>query len=456
MMDCDALLINPRYRNISDVNENIGLGYIAAYARARGKKVEILDMNARGWTAEQAIDYIRHRAAAVIGVSILFQEGAKEALDLIGGLRRVNVTSSIIIGGIYPTFEYRALLEHHPEVDYVCLGEGEETFYDLVECIVNGGDISKVEGIAYMECGQVKKTPARKPVMDLDMLPFPSRDTLPEMLKRKSYAPIVSSRGCYGRCSFCSVSEFFSYIGARYRYRRPDKVVEEIETLIRDYGVNKFTFDDANFIANGRRGRDRAAEFADIVMQKGLKIEYSIQCRADDVDAELFKTLKDSGLVRVYLGIESGSPPQLERYRKDLSVDDNLKALKTIAGLGIFVQMGFIMFDTYATVDDIVANQRFLGRVKQMFDPAALGHISPTSRLIPLSGSQYMERLRADGRLRGDYLGYCYDFDDGSVDMLYKTVSAWSRLVNGSRWLLERPDAPSEGFPAHWIGGRPK
>lgn len=453
-MNCDALLVNPRYQNISDINENIGVGYIAAYARAKGKKVEILDLNARGWTNEQAIDYIRHRSAAVIGVSILFQEGAKEALDLIGGLRRANVNSSIIIGGIYPTFEYRALLENHPEIDYVCLGEGEETFYDLVECVITGGDISKVSGIAYLERGEVKETPARKPVMDLDMLPFPSRDILPAMLNKKPYASIVSSRGCYGRCSFCSVSGFFSYIGARYRYRKPEKIVEEIEVLIRDYGVNKFTFDDANFIANGKRGKDRAAEFADIVMQKGLNIEYSIQCRADDVDVELFKTLKDSGLVRVYLGIESGSPAQLERYKKDLSVEDNLKALKTLAGMGIFVQMGFIMFDTYATVDDIVANQKFLTRVKQVSGPSLLGPIYPTSRLIPLSGSEYMETLKADGRLKGDYLGYYYDFDDKGVDMLYKSASAWSQLVSGSRRLLGRPDAPSEGFPANWNGVR--
>jgi radical SAM superfamily enzyme YgiQ (UPF0313 family) len=452
IMGHDALLVHPWYSQLEEINENIGLGYVAAYSRAKGKKVEILDIAAREWPLEKAMDYAYQLSPLLIGVSILFQEGATEVLNFIRGLRQRGVKSKIIVGGIYPSFEYEALLKNHPEIDFVCIGEGEETFYELLVCLSeNDGDISKVKGIAYRKDGAIEKTPKREPLMDLDLLPFPSRDVLPQMLKQRPYASIVSSRGCYGRCSFCSVNGFFSSIGAKYRYRNPEKVVEEIEYLLDNFGVDKFTFDDANFIGTGRRGKERAREFARSVKERGLNIEYSIQCRANDVERELFKVLKDSGLARVYLGVESGSQPQLDRYRKDLNVEDNIKALQILADLGIFVQMGFIMFDPYATVDDIVANQDFLAKVKEIFAGGGLGYIYPTSKLIPLSGSEYMERLKDAGELKGDYLNYYYDFSDKKVGMMYKISSASSSLVWGARRLLKNKNTVNSGFPKHWI-----
>lgn len=93
-------------------------------------------------------------------------------------------------------------------------------------------------------------------------------------------------------------------------------------------------------------------------------------------------------------------------------MEENLRALQVLADLGIFVQMGFIMFDPLATVDDISANQRFLADVKAMFPEDKLGYLSPTTKLIPLSGSEYMERLKEAGQLKGNYLDYTYDFAD--------------------------------------------
>jgi len=449
-MDCEALLIHPLYSKMQDINENIGIGYIASYSRARGKKIEILDIAARGWSLKQAVEYICDSPPPLIGISILFQEGAAEALAFARMLRKGGVKSHIIVGGIYPTFEYQNLLQNHPEIDSVCIGEGVETFYYLLESLLKGADISKVEGIALRKDGSIVTTPPRAPLMDLDTLPFPARDVLPFTLKRKTYAPIVSSRGCYGRCSFCSVSGFFTSIKARYRARNPERVADEIESLIEEYGVRRFTFDDANFMGAGRAGRERAAEFARIVMERGLKIEYSIQCRCDNVERELFKLMKESGLVRVYLGVESGSQPQLDRYRKDSSVEENLRALQLLADLGIFVQMGFIMFDPLATVDDISANQQFLADVKAMFPEDKLGYLSPTTKLIPLSGSEYMERLKEAGQLKGNYLDYTYDFADKKTAMLYNISSKSASMLWGAKKLFKNKSGDEEGFPPHW------
>ncbi len=449
-MTCQALLIHPRYSKVQEVNENIGIGYIAAYSRAKGKKVEILDMAARGWSVKESVEHIQSSPPEVIGLSILFQEGAGEVLDFIRKLREAGIKSHIVVGGIYPSFEYKALLLNHAEIDSVCIGEGEETFYCLMESIENGTDITQVEGLALRVGGEIITTPRRRPVDDLDRLPFPARDVLPFTLKHVTYASMVSSRGCYGHCSFCSVCEFFSSMGARYRYRNPEKVVDEIETIIQEYEVTRFTFDDANFMGGGKTGKERSLEFARILRERKLSIEYSIQCRSDDIETQLFETLKESGLARVYLGVESGSQEQLNRYRKGLNVEDNLKALEILAGLGIFVQMGFIMFDPSATVDDISANQQFLAKIKAMFREDKLGYLSPTTKLIPLSGSEYVEKLRQDGRLKGDYLGYSYDFADKKTALLYNVSSASANMIWGAKKLMKERNSRNDGFPDGW------
>ena len=448
-MGCGALLIHPLYSKMRDINENIGIGYIASYSRAKGKEVEILDIAARGWTEKKAVEYICGDPPVLIGISILFQEGAVEALDFARRLRKGGVKSHIIVGGIYPSFEYENLLKNHPEIDSVCIGEGEETFYYLLESLIKNTDVSAVEGLALRKEGRIVTTPRRAPLMDRYMLPFPARDVLPFTLGHKTYASVVSSRGCYGRCSFCSVSGFFSSIGARYRYRNPERVADEIESLVQGFGVTRFTFDDANFL-DGRTGTDRALDFARVLTERGLQIEYSIQCRCDSIERELFKTLKASGLARVYLGVESGSQPQLDRYRKGVSVEQVFRALEILTDLGIFVQMGFIMFDPYATVDDISANQQFLAKVKAMVPEGQLGYLSPTTKLIPLSGSEYMEKLKDDGRLKGNYLGYTYDFADKKTSLLYNVSSTSASILWGAKRFLKDTGSEKEGFPRHW------
>ena len=131
-------------------------------------------------------------------------------------------------------------------------------------------------------------TADRPSVGDLDSLPFPVRDLLPEVLEQTGYASLLSSRGCYGRCTFCSVNAFFARFGAKYRMRSVENVLAEMEELQRNYGVRNFAFNDANFIC-GRKGRERAFEFAEALLKRGIKARFSIQCRVNDVEKELLR-----------------------------------------------------------------------------------------------------------------------------------------------------------------------
>ena len=144
-----------------------------------------------------------------------------------------------------------------PEIDYIVKGEGEETLPELVHTLFAGGDVKKVPGLLGRTGATLWESPDRPSAAKLDELPWPARDTLPQILEKTGCASILSSRGCYGRCSFCSVDAFFSRFGPKMRLRSAGDVLAEMEYLQKEYGVKNFAFNDAEFIGSKGRGRAR-------------------------------------------------------------------------------------------------------------------------------------------------------------------------------------------------------
>lgn len=444
----DALLINPYWSKLSEGIEHLGLGFMAACTRNAGFTVVIADAPVNGWNNDETIKKIKNYDPSVIGVSIPFQGGLSDALELIKLLRK-NFKCHITLGGIYPTFEYESLLSEYDEIDSIVLGEGELTFVELIKAIKDASPLSSVDGIAFRQNSQVITTKVRPLVENLDSLPFPDRDSLPEIIKEFGFASILSSRGCYGRCSFCSVDGFYSSFGSKYRFRSAKNVVDEMEFLIEKYNVHNFMFNDANFIGGVGRGRDRAYEIANEIMSRGLNIEFRIQCRANDVDKELFSVLKNAGLTRVFIGIESGSQPQLDRYVKDITVEENLKALSILNELGLFVKAGFIMFDRDATIDDLMNNINFIKTVKNMFNNDNLGHIYPVAKLLPFAGSSTKKSLNQQGVLNGNYKNYDYDIKDKKIDLFYKAV----QIATNGIWKIKSKFKNDDSDIKDWTRG---
>lgn len=449
MKKVDVLFINPYWSKLGESIEHMGFGYMASMLRKSGYTVAIIDAPIKGWDNKQTIEGIKDYAPLVIGVSIPFQEGAADAFELIKMLRPA-FNCHITVGGIYPTFEYEPMMNEYQEIDSVVLGEGEETIVSLVDALKNSKPLSSVDGLAIRSGNGITLTKKRPLIEDLDSLPFPARDTLPEVIRKFDFASIVSSRGCYGRCSFCSVDGFYSNYGSKYRVRSALNVVDEMEMLLSDYKVHNFMFNDANFIGGIGRGRERAYEIAREILKRDIKCEIRIQCRANDVDYDLFKLLKEAGLSRVYLGIESGSQPQLDRYIKDITVEENLKALKTLNDLGLFVKLGFIMFDRDATLDDLMNNISFINKVKKMYNKDNLGYVYPVSMLLPLAGSAEKQKLQQAGALIGNYKGYTYKFKDKKVDMLYNAMKKSSSAIWGIKSKIKSGEPDTMDWTRGW------
>lgn len=450
MTSCDVVLVNPPCSKLGGGLEHIGLGYLASSLRREGIAVRIIDVPVEGWPVRKALEELKRIRCSLIGVSLPYQETAREGLDFIRDLRSSGITTHITVGGIYPTFGYEEIMALYPAVDSVVVGEGEETLPAVANAVMAGRSLEGVAGVVYRQGASLVVNPDRPSVPDLDDLPFPDRDTLPPVLKRFGFASMLTSRGCYGRCTFCSVDAFYSRFGPKFRLRSSENVLAELEHLYDAYGVRNVMFSDANFISGKGIGARRAAEIAEGILRRQWDLEFRIQCRVDDVDEELFTLMKRAGLTRVYLGVEAGSQAMLDRFRKDVSAEENFRAIELLNKLGMFISMGFIMFDHSTDLKELSENIDFVKRVKALVPKDRLGKVHPLTRLFPLAGTEAERQLRQQGKYTGTGLRLSYKFDDPVIDLLYNTMNWGSNLFWSVRRLFNRGDELARDWVRGW------
>jgi radical SAM superfamily enzyme YgiQ (UPF0313 family) len=362
----DVLLVVPPYYYktkvlTTSVKEYAGVGYLTAVLREHGYNVAIIDADLSGFDVDQTVQAILEKPASIIGFTVL-QVAAPSVVRIVKGLRGAGVRSHITIGGHFPTFGTEDIFIECPELDSIVRGEGENSCLNLVNALLrNAGDWRKVEGVAYRENGKTVINPPGPLISDLDTIPFPSRNTLKEVLKRGGSASIISSRGCYGNCAFCSVNAFYKTgKGPKWRGRSPGNLVDEIEQLVNEWGVHVFVFNDDNFIGPGKAGRERAYRIGEELIRRNLDIKYSIPAAVNDVEEELFGFLRTSGLRSVFLGIESMLQSQLELLNKHTTVEQNERAIEILEKLKIFYQIGFIMFCPNSTLEEVKYNLEYI------------------------------------------------------------------------------------------------
>jgi radical SAM superfamily enzyme YgiQ (UPF0313 family) len=403
---------------------NLGMGYLAAVLQEAGRTVEMIDV--RDGPQRIASRLIADQPL-IVGFSLIFQYFLPQYRRVAAYLRSVGITSHFTIGGHYPSLCHDEILPNFPELDSVVRYEGEVTLAELVERLSSGQDWRETPGIAYLDQGQVVVTEPRALVHDLDSLPFPYRPYQAEQIGGFPTLPLLASRGCARRCSFCSIHTFYRTApGKVVRVRRPDKVIEEMLLLNRDFGVRVFLFQDDDFPLWGKAGRRWADELVDRLHDSGLasRTIWKISCRAEYVEPELFKKLRDAGLFLVYMGIESGVDEGLEVLNKQMTVEGNLAAVRTLKEVGLRFSYGFMLFDPSSTFGSVRQNIGFLRQIVGDGSTAA-----NFCRMLPYGGTPIRTQLEKEGRLRGDLTHPDYDFLDPRLNeyhrILTRAVRPW-------------------------------
>jgi radical SAM superfamily enzyme YgiQ (UPF0313 family) len=354
--------------------EPLGAAYCAASLRSAGFRSSILAETAgQTYSASEIASRSLESGAPIIGFSIT-SPACSLAFKAIEAIKQGKPQAVIIVGGYHPTLTDRQTLEHCPGIDFVVRGEGEQTLPELVSCILRREDPLNIRGISYRANGKIRVNENRPPIKDLDSLPFPARDLLPDPRRYRPFynnsenrfevkASVSSSRGCPHRCSFCSIVSFYEQTGhAGWRSRSPANLFKELEELATTYGVQHVNFCDDNFLVS----KSRAMEIASHLKGGESGITFALNARAEQIvnlGEEGLRILKEAGLRAVEIGIESGSQSVLDRYDKRTTVEMNRRALDRVNEAGIKAEIDFILFDPWTTFEELKENLDFIERM---------------------------------------------------------------------------------------------
>ena len=406
---------------------NLGIGYLSATLRQFGYRVRIFDFEIEPGTVLEAAASSR---PLLIGFSLIFQFYIHRFRSLMSFLRENGIECHFTMGGHFPSLSFGHTMELVPELDSVVRFEGELTLLELADCLSCGQDWHDIEGLVFRRGSEVISNPLRKLIDDLDRLPYPDRDFTPMSTLGHRIAPLLASRGCARTCSFCSIQTFYRAAPGRIvRTRNPRNVVEEMVSLYEDRGVTIFLFQDDDFPLFGPVWRRWAGEFVTELHHSGLpgRAIWKMNCRADAVDPDLFPSLRESGLYFVYMGLESGNDEGLRTLHKQITVEQNLRAVQILKSVRLAFEYGFMLFDPSSTFESVRANLSFLRRI------IGDGSTAVTfCRMLPYDGTPIKEDLERTGRLRGDVCNPDYDFLDPKMNEFYEALTQY---LNISGWI---------------------
>ncbi len=366
---------NNMYHKVGFILPPLGLGYISSYLKKKGHEVKIIDFN----IAHTKVDLNDYH---VIGISA----DTSRYLSAINLCKEARKTKAkIVMGGHHVTFmDEEPLLNGF--ADYIIRGEAEETMAELLEAIDGDKDIEEVAGISFMRNGTIVRTHNRK-APDISILPQPDR----EELRIKSYqylemgakkiTGILTSRGCPYHCTFCCSSEFS---GREWRALSADKVVNEIEDIVSNYGFNGIAFLDDNFTLNP----DRVKEICRGIIQRRLDILWWCFSRADTLlrNEDMVKEMAHAGARYIFIGFESFTQNTLEHYGKRISPEQSFEAVRLLKSYGISTHASFIIGDIHETEEMILRTIKY---AKDMSPEAVQFSI-----LTPYPGTQLFKEVK--------------------------------------------------------------
>jgi radical SAM superfamily enzyme YgiQ (UPF0313 family) len=267
----------------------------------------------------------------------MFTMNRKTSYAVLKIARDLNKDMKIIVGGIHATIMYEQLLRNF-DIDYIVLGEGEETIIELLSALDSGADISAIKGIAYKRNEKVIKNPDRELIKDLDKLPFPKHSLF--VTPKRTIACILTSRGCPFKCNFCCLHTISKQI---YRKRSVANIISEIEELMKDFpNINTIQIADDTFTLD----QNRVVEFCKEIVKRNIKLNFYCSARIKPTSREMFEWMEKAGFNYIGFGLETGCQKLMDSIHKNITKEDvreTFRALKTIKKINVttFMMLGF-------------------------------------------------------------------------------------------------------------------
>jgi anaerobic magnesium-protoporphyrin IX monomethyl ester cyclase len=388
-----------------DYEENLSIRYLSSSLLDAGHDTTLATFNSPADTRSVAG---AAQGAGIVGLSMCFQSRAQEFLRLAQLIRSHDPKRLIVAGGHYASCAAEPLLAHHPELDIIVIHEGERTLVEIADAMPHlEARLPQIPGIAYRVGQQVRFTPQRRTSDDLDALPFPDRRGPIHVIAGVPTNYMMGSRGCYGSCAYCCITTLHQLApGKRFRQRNVERIADEMAALYHERGTRQFVFHDDNFLVPSQAiNHARLSAFEKALKKRGVQdIALVVKCRPGDAKREVLRRLKDLGLVRVFLGVESATASGLSDLERSQSVEDSERALDTCFELGISAQFTLMVFHPDATLDTLRSDLAFMRRF--------CGNPLNFCRAEIYAGTPLEKRMIELGRARGDYLARVYNLSD--------------------------------------------
>lgn len=381
----------------------LGLLYMGTILKQRGHDVTIIVES-----IQNALDDRTGRldpdveTADVVGLSGMTCT-VQRAYKIARRVREKNPSARIVMGGPHATFLPEEALQ---VCDIVVTGESDRRIVEIVEDPTSHTGV--VEGDA---------------IVDLDALPVPDLSLI-KGLEKTRWVPVATSRGCPYDCRFCSVTKMF---GRRYRFRKPESVLAEVEQRLAE-GHRRFFFYDDNFGVD----REGTKQWLEETVRRGWRFRWSAQARVEIVrDDELLDLMARSGCYYLFIGMESVNPDTLRDYRKRQTLEDIRQCVRKLHQAGIHVHGMFVIGSDQDDENTVRETVRFCE--EEQIDTAQFAILSP------FPGTDLYRELEKQGRI----LTRNWRFYDGThvvfeplrmkaIELQHQFLWAWKKFYRAA------------------------
>lgn len=362
------LLINPPYTNFEGMKESgghmmpLGLAYLASYLRERIKcKIAILDAEVVGLNYEQIKESIKKENPDLIGITAPTPP-MKHVFKIAEIVKKqINSKAIIVVGGSHPTALPKQTIKNS-FIDFAVIGEGEQTFYELVKAIKEKRqDFHKINGLYFKQDNKIVSTSPRKLISNLDKIPLPARDLFnlkiyysasTKKVSSDPAGPILTSRGCAFNCIHCISRKIWK---GTPRFRSIENIIKELEECVYKFGIKEINIYDDTFTLN----QERAMKICDEIIKRKLNISWIAFSRVNTISEKLAKKMYEAGCKKISFGLESGSQKILDLMRKQTTVEIARKVVKKVAKQGILVHASFMFGNLGETEETIRQTIKF-------------------------------------------------------------------------------------------------
>jgi anaerobic magnesium-protoporphyrin IX monomethyl ester cyclase len=284
--------------------------------------------------------------------------GFMDAFEIAARVKAQRPRIKVVFGNVHVSSIGAPLLRHFPEIDYLCIGEGEGAMLDLAE----NRDLREIANLCFRDGERIVSNPRRNRILDLDHLPFPAYEKLAGFPRgyhlplfsyvKRHGATMVTSRGCPYTCSFCDRTVFERL----YKTNSAEYVYEHMKYMRDRFGIRHINFYDDLFTAQ----RKRVTDLCERLIAKPLGMDFNCAVRTGHTSDEMLRLLKRAGALMVSIGIESADPGMMERHKAGVSLEGVHKTVGQIHAAGLRAKGLFIFGLPGETPETIAATSNFV------------------------------------------------------------------------------------------------